>query len=119
MDRWRLQTGTGRYPLASKVHKNYTDNRPPAARRKDAFTARIRPVTVQTNVDDSNLVELLELANLLDITARYDTTDASMITHLLGSFLDAVIMGDLVETTVGPAQPDPNRVPSAEEAGLY
>lgn len=102
MDRWRLETGIGRYPLAAKVHKNYYDNRTVAAKRSDKFSARIRPVTVQTHLDDSNLVELLELANQLDIIARYDTTDAGMISNLLGSFLDAVIMGDLIDTIAHP-----------------
>lgn len=98
-DKWRLKTGVGRVPLSRLIHKDYMDNRTPAAKRESKFSARTRPVNVQTNLDDSKVVELLELANMLDIIARYDSTDSGMISNLLGSFLDAVIMGDLVDTT--------------------
>lgn len=138
MDRWRLENNVGRYPLSKRVHSGYTDNRTPAAKRGDKFSARIRPATVQTNLDDEQIVAVLELANKLDIIARYDTTDQGMISNLLGSFLDAVIMGDLVDTNAMPnavaeinqgdmnpqgravwAQAAREYVPSAEEAGLY
>ena len=115
MDRWRLDNDTGRYPLARKVHSHYEDKRPLAARRKESFTARIRPVTVQTNVGNDQIAELLELANLLDITARHDATDGSLISHLLGTFLDAVIMGDLVDTTATPLQPGEPAEPIEED----
>lgn len=120
MDRWRLSTGIGRYPLASKVHKSYEDNRTPAAKRKDAFSARIRPVTVQTNLSGDAIIQLLELADKLDIIARYDRSDSGMVSNLLGSFLDAVIMGELIDTSELPqgAEPDDD-IPTPEEAGLY
>lgn len=100
MDAWRLATGVGRYPLASKVHKRYADNRNPACKRDSKFSVRTpRNVSLQTNLSDAQVADLLEFANSLDIFARYDTTDSSMISYLLGTFLDAVIMGDLVDTT--------------------
>jgi hypothetical protein len=113
VDQWRLQTDTGRFPYRLLVHKSYKDNRPLGALRSEALSIRMRPVVVQTNVADEKIIELLELVDMLDVMGRYATTDGKMVTHFLGTLIDAVIMGDLIDTNelpldgALPFDPDP------------
>lgn len=100
VDHWRLANDIGRFSYARLIHSSYIDNRPAGARRSDVFSTRQRPVTVQTNLGDEQIVELLELTDKLDVLSRYDNKDSGMISNLLGTFLDAVIMGDLISTSL-------------------
>jgi hypothetical protein len=98
LDQFRLSNNLGRFPVRHLVHGSYRDNRPPGAKKSETFSIRMRPVTIQTVVQPEKMVELLELVDTIDIVTRYDRTDSSMVSHILGTFLDAVIMGDLVDT---------------------
>jgi hypothetical protein len=100
LDRFRLEHNLGRFPVRHLVHGNYKDNRPLRAVASEVFSLRMRPATIQTVVQPEKMVELLQLVDTIDIVTRYDRTDASMLSHILGTFLDAVIMGDLVDTTL-------------------
>lgn len=97
LDRFRLDYSLGRFPLRHLVHKDYIDNRPPAARREETLSIRQRPVTVQTNLVDTKLVDMLDLVEMLDLVAHHSNTDQAYLSHIVGTFLDAVINGDLVD----------------------
>ncbi len=99
LDSYRLAHELGRFPVRHLVHGNYRDNRPARARASEAFSIRMRPATIQTIVQPEKMIELLELVDTIDIVTKHDRTDASMLSHILGTFLDAVIMGDLVDAT--------------------
>jgi hypothetical protein len=99
LDSFRLAHGIGRFPVRHLFHGAYKDNRPERARASNTFSLNMRPVTLQTVVAPEKIIDVIDAVDAFDVITRYDKTDAAMLTHILGTFLDAVVLGHLIDAT--------------------
>jgi hypothetical protein len=99
---------TPRPPIAKRFHPNYVDNRSDSLRQAHLWSFNNRIVHVDTYLTDLQVAVVLAMALEHDVYAQRThgvseklipiTNPNSITHHLLGQFLDAVILGYLIPT---------------------